>query len=137
MTAKNPWYYTIQSTTSRNSTTGLRPAIGPMLSTDDLIRIAAEECRREGTTLEDLAGIDWIEGDDGNFSAARPWIEGEKTTTATGKLNDDGRLFEIFLTSDDPAAYYDRAAELGLENDLQDEVIESLDALRLAPLDQK
>lgn len=123
MTAQNPWYYTIQSSTSRNSPTGLRPKIGPMFSVGDLIRIAAEECAREGTTLEHLAGID---------SAARPWNEGEQLNTAVEKLGDDGKLFEIYPVQKDCAAYYDRAADLGLADDLQDDVVDNLDPQRLA-----
>lgn len=132
MTARNPWFYTIQSSTSRDSTIGLRPKIGPMFSAADLIRIAADECTREGTTLEGLAGIEWIEDQDGNSAPARPWNDGEELQTAVDKLDDDGKLFEVFEVQKDCAAYYDRAAELGLQGDLQDDVIANLDPQRLA-----
>lgn len=135
MSAKNTLYYTIQSSTSRNSVHGLRPRIGSPFSAADLIGIAAEECGRQGTTLEDLAEIAWIEQADGTFLPSREWAEGEQLAAAVKKLGDDGKLFEIYPdTQTGRDEYCKRALELGLDDDLDPDIIAETSATVRAAL---
>lgn len=82
------------SSTSRNSTQGLNIR-NSLMSERDIICAAHAECAKQGETLETIAGIDWIEQDDGNFKPARDWAQGEELAIAVEKLGDDGRMFEI------------------------------------------
>lgn len=92
--AANMTYTVRYSNTSRNSVHGINIRTTTM-SGRDIIRIASEECARQGVSLEDLAGIQMIEDADGNFSPEREMSAAERLQVAVEKLGDDGRMFEI------------------------------------------
>ena len=62
-------YFVIYSNTSRNGTAGLRPQV--MWTFDEtIIEAAAWELNRSGESLEDMAGVEWVEDADGNMKPA-------------------------------------------------------------------
>ena len=87
-------YHVTLSLTSRNSMVGLR-ILHTAMSARVIVRAASEECLRQGTTLEAVAGIEWIEDEDGNYRPARTMTDAEELAAAAVKLGDDGRLFKI------------------------------------------
>jgi hypothetical protein len=110
-------YFVIYSNTSRYSTAGLRPQV--MWTFDKTIVEAADrEMNRSGESLEDMAGIQWIEDADGNMQPARELTYDEVLTLSIKKLGDDGRLFETFSTDEAGAAAFVEAAEYyGLDDE--------------------
>ena len=110
-------YFVIYSNTSRNSMTGLRPQV--MWTFEKTIFEAADqEMTRSGESLEDLAGIEWVEDVDGNIKAARELTLDEALTLNIEKLNDDGRLYTIFSTDEAGAAEFIEAAKYyGLDDE--------------------
>lgn len=100
--------FALFSSTSRNSTKGLRPRI-IYTSMDDIITAAYDELRREGRVFEELAGIGWSEDEDGVVRPVRTLTEEEILALSIQKLGDDGRVFEAFDDSD--TALFVEAAE--------------------------
>lgn len=49
--------------------------------------------------------------------AARNWEPGEEFYTAIAKLNDDGRVYEIYDCESEVDAFLDRAEQLGIGGD--------------------
>jgi hypothetical protein len=103
-------YYVIYSNTSRYSCVGLRPQV--MWTSDKaIIEAAAWEMRRSGESLEDMAGIEWIEDEEGNIRPARELTYNEVLALSIEKLGDDGRLYITFSTDEAGAAAFIEAAE--------------------------
>lgn len=93
-------FFVLYSDTSQNSFGGLHPKV--TLSTDEQTIAAAEyELRRAGEDLEDLAGIEWIEDEDGNLTRTRSLTHNEVVSLSLHKLNDDGRLYVRFSDGDE------------------------------------
>jgi hypothetical protein len=62
----------------------------------EVVNLAALECLGEGTTLEEFAGIEYLEDQEGDFYPARR-LEGEELfDVAIEKLNSGGRVFLVF-----------------------------------------
>jgi hypothetical protein len=87
------------------------------MTVDAIIAAAAAELRRNGEALEDMAGIPWIEDEDGNTRPARELTYDEQMALSVEKLGDDGRLFLAF-SADDPesiAAFHEAAEHYGIK----------------------
>ncbi len=95
-------------------------SIGPLVTEADIIAFARDECRRSGESLVELAGIGWEKSEEGDVVAARDWEPGEEFYTAIAKLNDEGRLFEIYDCESEVDAFLDRAAQLGIGTEASD-----------------
>lgn len=99
-------FYTI----SGSSTASVQPiswSIG-QLSQEQIVGLAENECRNEGSNLADLIGIEWVgvgqadeEGEYAQYEPARPFNPGEHLEAAMLKLNDDNRSFKIFTNKDE------------------------------------
>jgi hypothetical protein len=64
----------------------------------EIVGMAVEEAFSEGTTLEEFAGIPYVEDAEGNFHPTRE-LEGEELfDVAVDKLNSGGRVFLVFGT---------------------------------------
>ena len=100
--------------TSGEASDGPRYSIGPLVTEADILAFAQDECRRSGESLVALAGIGWEKSEEGDVVAARDWEPGEEFYTAIAKLNDEGRLFEIYDCESEVDAFLDRAAQLGI-----------------------
>ena len=116
-TRKSPPYFVLYSNTSRYGKAGLRPRV--MLTFDKtIIEAAAREMNRSGESLEDMAGVEWIEDADGSMQPARELTYDEVLALSVEKLDDDGRLYEIFSTDEEGALDFIEAAEhYGLDNE--------------------
>jgi hypothetical protein len=116
-------YFVIYSKTGRYGKAGLRPQV--MLTFDKTIIEAAErELNRSGETLEDMAGVKWIEDADGNMQPARELTYDEVLALSVEKLDDDGRLYTIFSTDEEGALdFIEAAEEYGLDNEARDIVV--------------
>jgi len=90
------FYFTIYSDSSRYGYRGLRPKVN-IISEKDIIDTATEELNHSGESFENLAGIDFIENAEENLIPTRQLSNNEIFVLSIQKLNDDGRLFEIFL----------------------------------------
>lgn len=81
----------------------------------EIVRLASEECLHNGGSLEDLAGIGWIDPDEDpdaeDWKPARAWLPGEELSTACGKLADDGRYFEAWPDTPEGRAGFLAAAD--------------------------
>lgn len=119
------YFFAIYSESSRNSTAGLRPQV--MWTKESAIfRAADDEITKSGLSYEDMAGIAWIEDENGNLRPARQLTSEEAFDLALEKLSDDGRMFEIF--PDDEAGaenFIERAEFFGLEDQAR-EITEKL-----------
>jgi hypothetical protein len=111
------YYSSIQSTGSRNSCGGLGRISTHQLSRSDIILITAQIGIRSGWTAEQHAGIELVEGTDGNCYYEREITEIELFDAAVDFLGSDGKLYEVFDQSDENqmAAYRKRCEEFGLE----------------------
>jgi hypothetical protein len=104
------FYFALFSTTSRNGVAGLRPRV--MLTCEaDIFQAADREAFAKGASLEEAAGIKWIEDENGMFQPDRELTREERLAVSVDKLGDDGRLFEIFKTDAEGAAAFIEAAE--------------------------
>lgn len=110
-------YFVIYSNTSRNGMAGLRPRV--MWTFDKtIIEAAAWEMNRSGESLEEMAGVEWIEDADGNMQPARELTYEEVLALSVEKLGDDGRLYTTFSTDEAGAAAFIEAAEYhGLDDE--------------------
>ena len=77
---------------------GLRPIV-QLMSAENIIKRAVHELRRSGESLEDLAGISWIERDDGSLIPLQELSADEALALSVQKLGDNGRMFRIFTLS--------------------------------------
>lgn len=103
-------YFVIYSNTSCNGSVGLRPKV--MFTFDNTIVAAAdEEMNRSGGSLEDMAGVEWIEDADGNIQPARELTYDEILALSIEKLGDDGRLYRAFKPDEVGAAAFIESAE--------------------------
>ena len=110
-------FFVIYSNTSRNGMAGLRPQV--MWTFDKtIVEAAALEMNRSGESLEDMAGIEWIEDADGNMTPARDLTYDEVLALSIVKLGDDGRMYATFTTDAVGAAAFIGAAE---DNGMGDE----------------
>lgn len=105
--------FVIYSNTSRNGMAGLRPKV-ILTCEKDIVDAAAQEMRFSGETLEDMAGINWIEDSDGNFQPQRVLTDEEVLDLSIQKLGDDGRLYRTFRSA---AAFIEAAECHGLEDE--------------------
>lgn len=103
-------FFVIYSNTSRNSMYGLRPQVTWAFG-KGIVDFAALEMNLSGESLEDLAGIEWIEDADGNMTPARDLAYGEVLALSIEKLGDDGRMYATFTTDALGAAAFIEAAE--------------------------
>lgn len=109
-------YFVIYSKTSRNGTAGLRPQVMWVFD-KTIVKAAAMEMNRSGESLEDMAGVEWVEDADGYVQPARELTYDEVLALSIKKLGDDGRLYSTFSTDEAGAAAFIEAAEHhGLEN---------------------
>jgi hypothetical protein len=76
-----------------------------------IVEAAAWEMTRSGESLEDMAGVEWIEDADGNMQPARGLTYDEVLTLSIEKLGDDGRLYRTFRTDEAGAATFIETAE--------------------------
>lgn len=103
-------FFVIYSNTGRNGMAGLRPQV--MWTFDKTIfEAAAFEMNRSGESLEDMAGIEWIEDADGNMTPARDLTYDELLALSIEKLGDDGRMYTAFTTDAVGGAAFIEAAE--------------------------
>lgn len=103
-------HFVIYSNTSRYGTAGLRPQV--MWTFDKtIVEAAAWEMNRSGESLEDMAGVDWIEDANGNMQPARELTYDEILALSIEKLGDDGRLYITFSTDEAGAAAFIETAE--------------------------
>jgi hypothetical protein len=117
-------YFVIYSNTSRYSLAGLQPQVGWSYN-KKIIEAAALEMNRSGETLEDLAGVEWIEDADGNMQPTRRLTQDEVLDLSIEKLGDDGRLYSTFNTDDaGAAAFIETASRYGLDEQARDLVEE-------------
>ena len=100
--------------TSRDAEVDPRYRIGPLVTEADIISSARGECGKNGESLAEQAGIEWEKSEDGFMVAAREWEPGEEFYTALAKLNDEGRLYEIYDCESEVDAFLDRAEQLGI-----------------------
>lgn len=107
--------YVLFSSTSRNSSFGIRP-VATYMTASSIIEAAAHELAREGGTLENLGGIRWIEDADGNSRPEREITPEERLELSIQKLGDDGRLFEAF-DDNSAAEFIDAAKRYGLDDE--------------------
>ncbi|MBT9165591.1 MAG: hypothetical protein DDT25_00245 [Chloroflexi bacterium] len=63
-----------------------------------IIQWAEDELSRSNDSLESMAGVDFIENDDGNIVAARQLTDEEILAFSIERLGDDGRMFITFRT---------------------------------------
>lgn len=110
-------YYNTIIGTSRNAGGRVRYCIGALVTEQDIIGLARDECDRSGESLVDLAGIEWKTSEAGDREAAREWEPGEEFYTAITKLNDEGRLYEIYDCESEVTEFLDRAEKLGMGNE--------------------
>lgn len=75
------------------------------------ITTASRELKYCGLVFEDLAGIDWVEDEDGNPHPARHLTEDETWYFTVEKLRDDGRLFQAFEDTDEGRRHFVAAAD--------------------------
>lgn len=103
---------------------------------EEIIELASEECGNEGTSLEELAGIEWVgvgdadeDGDFDGFEPARAFHPGEELKAAVEKLNDDGRAYWIYDDSDpkEVALFIQDAEKIGREEEAREMVSKSND----------
>ena len=121
------FFYVIFSNTSRNGMAGLRPQV-MWTSRAHIIEAAAWELNRRGDSLEDLAGIPWIQDDDDNFVPERELTHEEVLKYSVEKLGDDGRMYDIFATDQDGAEAFIKAAErYGLDDEAR-AIVEKFDS---------
>lgn len=113
--ADSDFFYTLSSTGSRNGAAGLGAFRCNVFPQVEIVRLASEECLREGSSLEDLAGIGWINPDEDpdaeSWKPARAWLPGEEFSTACAKLADDGRYFEAWPDTPEGRAGFLAAAD--------------------------
>ena len=120
-------YFVIYSNTSRNSMAGLRPQVMWTFG-KAIIEAAAWELNRSGESLEDLAGVEWIEDEDGNMEPARDLTYDEVLALSIEKLGDDGRLYTTFGTDEAGAAAFVEAAEYHSLDDKARAIVEKLNS---------
>lgn len=108
-------FYVIYSDTSENGPAGLRPQVMFQLRSD-IVKAADYEFDRSGKCREDLAGIEWLEGDDGCMHPERKLTEDEIFALSIEKLSDDGRIFVTFSTDEaGTSEFLEAAKSYGLE----------------------
>lgn len=103
-------YFVIYSDTSRCSMAGLRPQVMWTFE-KTIVEAAAWEMNRSGDSLEDMAGVEWIEDADGNIQPARELTYNEVLALSIQKLGDDERLYTTFGTDEAGAAAFIEAAK--------------------------
>ena len=103
-------YFVLYSNTSRYGMAGLRPQVMWVFD-KTIVEAAAFEMNRSGGSLEDMAGIEWIEDADGNMTPARDLTYDEVLALSIAKLGDDGRMYAAFTTDAVGAAAFIEAAE--------------------------
>ena len=89
---------------------GLRPQ-AMWIFDKTIVEAAAWEMNRSGESLEDMAGIEWLEDADGNMQSARELTYDEVLALSIEKLGDDGHLYTTFSTDEAGAAAFVGAAE--------------------------
>lgn len=115
------YYYAIIGT-SRNACGGVRWTLRAGVTEQDVLSWAYSECQREGSSLQDVAGIGWVgvgfdvedEDEPSDYDPERDWLPGEEFETAIAKLNDDGRAFALFDVAEE---FVEEACQLGLGED--------------------
>lgn len=80
---------------SVNSFGGAGPISEVIHSRRDIIEIARESAGKAGTSLEDFAGIEQIDTEDGGWEYVRELGDEEELKTALEYLRHDGSIFEI------------------------------------------
>ncbi len=106
---KNTAYYVLYSDTSRNAG-GLRPRAS-WTNWSRIITAAAEEMAPSGTLLEDLAGVEWVEDENGDPRPARELTDAEALDLSIEQLASDGRLYQVWPMTPEGAAAFIETAE--------------------------
>lgn len=120
-------FFVIYSNTSRNGMAGLRPQV--MWTFDKtIVEAAAFEMNRSGESLENMAGIEWIEDADGNMTPARDLTYDEVLALSIEKLGDDGRMYATFTTDAVGAADFIEAAEDNGKGDAARVIVEKFNS---------
>jgi len=105
-------YYVLCSHASNSSQGGSKPKVRCYLGRE-IKGYAAGELQRCGERLEDLAGIEWMEDEDGNVTPARNLTDDEILKWSAEKLSDDGRMWSIFAPNE-TAEFVEDATWYGL-----------------------
>lgn len=101
-----------------------------LMTEKNIIEAAVAELDQRGESLEDLAGIGWVEDADGSMAPERDLTESEWMQHSIEKLADDGRIFEAFeMTKVGAEKFAERAEWFGLEIPARKLADESRDAL--------
>jgi hypothetical protein len=109
-----PYFFILYSNTSRNSPAGLRPQV-MLAAREAIINGASWELDRSGEFFEDLAGVGFLEDDEGDIRPGRELTQAEILALSIKKLGDDGRLYEAYPTTPAGAAdFLEAAAAYGL-----------------------
>lgn len=106
---KNTTYYVLYSNSSRYAG-GLRPQVS-WTDWNRIITAAAREMASSGTELEDLAGVEWVEDENGDLTPARELTETEVLNLSIEQLASDGRLYQVWPMTPEGAAAFIEAAE--------------------------
>ena len=106
---KNTTYYVLYSNGSRYAG-GLRPQVS-WTDWNRIITAAAYEMAPSGTELEDLAGVEWVEDENGDPRPARELTDAEALDLSIEQLASDGRLYQIWPMTPEGAAAFIEAAE--------------------------
>lgn len=100
--------YVIYSNT--DCSVGLRPRV-TWMSDSDIIDAADAELIHTSITLEDMAGIEWVDDENGNPTPARTLTYDEMLYFSIAALTYDGALFQTFRLTDAGAAEFIAAAD--------------------------
>ena len=109
-TSTNVPYYVLYSSTSRDSSIGLRPRAA-LLRDNDIFAAADLYLKRIASSLLDLAGVEWRADLDGSVSQQCALSRDELLRLSVEILGDDGRLFLIFPANKDSEPAFLAAAE--------------------------
>ena len=105
---KNTTYYVLYSNGSRYAG-GLRPQVS-WTDWNRIITAAAYEMAPSGTELEDLAGVEWVEDENGDLNPARELTETEGLNLSIEQLASRGRLYQIWpMTPEGAEAFIETA----------------------------
>lgn len=86
----------------------------------EIITAAAEAAMKAGTSLEEMAGIGWVENAQGDYEAARPWAKGEELQAAIDYNGRDGQYLIFPDTVRGARDFKAEAKRLGLAKEAAD-----------------
>jgi hypothetical protein len=99
-------FFILNSGTSAASTIGLRPRVLWAFG-KDIIGDAKRELDNTGGSFEEMAGIGWVEDEEGDFlEYERALTDDEILKYSVEKMSDDRREYSIFPTTEEGAAEF-------------------------------